>query len=188
VFQPAELPLLPFRTHREALAQWLARHAQHNGDAGDIASVEAIREDFYIREAESGDAHEIMGLLGLIPANREINPDEWRDIHRRFRETDSLQVFVAVARQQPPLVIGFIALSVVRTLTEGRGLINDMAVLPTYQRKGVGAALLEAAMRRADRLNLNYLMVNAERASARVKDFYATLGFADANLMCIKVR
>ncbi len=186
VFHPADLPLLPFRTPREAIAQWLARQAHQNGSASHPPEV--TREDFIIREAELGDAQEIMGLLGLIPANREINPEEWRDIYRRFRETDSIQVFVAVARQQPPMVIGFIALSVVRTLTEGRGLINDMAVLPTYQRKGVGAALLEAAMRRADRLNLNYLMVNAERASARVKDFYATLGFADANLMCIKVR
>jgi 8-oxo-dGTP diphosphatase len=176
VFQPAELPLLPFRTHREAIAQWLARQARPDGSAS--RPVEAEREEFYIREAEAGDVHEIMGLLGLIPANRELKPEEWLDIQRRFRESDSIQVFVAVARQQPPMVIGFIAMSVVRTLTEGRGLINDIAVLPTYQRKGVGAALLEAAMRRADRLNLNYLMVNAERNT------YSDLPDLDTPEMC----
>ena len=36
-----------------------------------------------------------------------------------------------------------------RTLTEGRGLIGDLAVLPTYRGRGVEAALLEAVVQRA---------------------------------------
>ncbi|MDZ4762982.1 MAG: GNAT family N-acetyltransferase [Chloroflexota bacterium] len=196
VFQPADLPLLPFRTHREMLAQWLARHAPATGArgddrviAGDVATVGAASTpDFLIRDAEAADANEIMALLGLIPANRGVAPDEWRDITQRFRELDGIQVFVAVARQTPPIIIGFLALSVARALTESRGVINDMAVLPTYQRHGVGAALLEAAIRRAERLGLRALWVNAARANDSAKAFYASLGFAETEVMQVKLR
>lgn len=186
VFQPSEIPLIPFRTHREAVAQWLAR--QQLPPSAQMQTGDSEHPGFSIRAAEAGDAQEIIALLELIPANRTIARDEWREIYQRFRELDSIKVFVAVAAQQPPLLIGFIAMSVMRSLTEGWGIINEMAVLPTFQRKGVGAALLEAALRSAERHNLNELLVNAERANDRAKAFYATLGFSQGNFMRIKVR
>jgi ribosomal protein S18 acetylase RimI-like enzyme len=129
-----------------------------------------------------------MSLLALIPANRDLDSDEWRDMHLRFRESAGLEVFVAQSREKPPIILGFIALSVVRTLTGGRGFINDMAVLPTYQRRGVGAALLEAVVRHADRLALRSIMVNSERANERAKDFYTACGFSEEGIMHFKMR
>lgn len=187
VFQPSEIPLIPFRTHREAVAQWQARQ-QLPETSAQVAPTDGEQRGFVIRAAEASDAQEIMALLELIPPNRTIVREEWKQIEQRFRESDSIKVFVAVATQQPPLLIGFIALSVVRSLTEGLGIINDMAVLPTYQRKGIGAALLEAALRAAERHNLNHLLVNVERGNDRAKAFYATLGFSQGNYMRIKVR
>lgn len=188
VFQPADLPLLPFRTHREAIAQWLAR-----GQTPAPPHLEAPSPPtFAIRPIEPDDLRELMALLALIPANREDNRDlpreHFREITQRVRESAGLEVFVAVANGQPPLIIGFIALSVIRTLTEGRGLINDMAVLPTYQRRGVGAALLEAAMRRAERLGLSVLTVNAARANDRAAAFYASLGFEQSKGLELRLR
>lgn len=185
VFQPEELPLLPFRTHREAVSQWLSR-VQSPHKVPLAPDDEA--QDFFIRPAETSDANEIMALLALISANRELDRESWREVLQRLRETDSLEIFVAVSNQQPPLIIGFVALSIVRALTEGRGLINDMAVLPTYQRRGVGAALLEAAMRRAERLNLHVLMINEQRANDRARAFYAALGFAEESFMQLKLK
>ena len=75
-----------------------------------------------------------------------------------------------------------------RGLTEGRGLINDLAVLPTYQRRGVGTALLEAALKRAERLNLRHIMVNVERADDRARAFYTSLGFSAGDIMHLKLR
>jgi ADP-ribose pyrophosphatase YjhB (NUDIX family)/GNAT superfamily N-acetyltransferase len=182
VFLPEDIPLLPFRTHREVIAHWLEQRQIPN----DVQRQphDEIR-DFIIRPAELNDSNEIMALLALIPANRELPREEWREAIQRFREAQNVEVFVAVVEQQPPIVIGFIALSIIRTLTEGRGLINDMAVLPTYQRRGVGAALLEAAMRRAERLNLKVLMVNVERANERARAFYSATGFSDANALMV---
>ncbi|MBW4439551.1 MAG: GNAT family N-acetyltransferase [Pleurocapsa minor GSE-CHR-MK-17-07R] len=186
VFPRDALPLLPFRTHREAVAQWLAGHQP----AGVVSSERNDDEgkDFYIRPAELNDAQEITALLALIPANRGLTRDDYRETILRLRESVGLDVYVAVARQNPPLVVGFIAMSVVRSLTEGRGIINDMAVLPTYQRRGIGAALLEAAMRRAERLGLNTLMVNVERANDRARAFYESLGFSSESFLRLKIR
>lgn len=187
VFQPNEIPLIPFRTHREAVAQWLGRQ-QLPAEAAKVSPEGRDQPGFVIRPAEARDAHEIMALLELIPPNRAITRDQWKHIDQRFRETDGIKVFVAVATQQPPLLIGFLALSVVRSLTEGWGIINDMAVLPTFQRRGVGAALLEAALRAAERHNLNHLLVSVERGNDRARAFYASLGFSQGNFMRIKVR
>ena len=184
VFQPEAMPLLPFRTHREIMAQWLA---QRGGGAIPPAD-EGERADYIIRPADNADADEIMALLALIPANRDLNTDDWREVSLRFRESAGFEVFVAQSRQQPPILIGFIALSIVRTLTGGRGFINDMAVLPSYQRRGVGAALLEAVVRRAGRLNLRSLLVNVQRANERARAFYAASGFDDESTMRVKIR
>lgn len=183
VFAPADMPPLPFRTHREVMAGWLA--AQGAAPAADDHLTPA---DFLIRPAELRDSHQIIELLRLIPANRELTDDDWRDAVLRMRESVMMEVFVAETRQQPCIIIGCIALSPVRTLTEGRGFINDMAVLPTYQRRGVGAALLEAVMRRAERLNLRSLLVNSQRANEQARAFYAALGFSEGEIMWLRIR
>ncbi len=191
VFQVENLPVLPFRTHREVISSWLEKRSRR--ESGDHAAVRhdeepVERPDYIIRPAELRDANELIALLALIPANRNLSRDEMRDAYQRFRESDGIHVFVAEARQNPSIIIGFIAMSVIRTLTEGRGLINDMAVLPTYQRRGVGAALMEAVVRSAESHNLRSLMVNAERANDRASAFYAATGFTQGDILCLKLR
>lgn len=182
VFQPDEVPPMPFRTHREMLSQWLAERqspaaAPHTGQ----------QPRFIIRSADPDDWEAVWALLQLIPANREMTRDEWREVELRFHESIGVETFVAEVTEQA-LIIGFVALSIVRGLTEGRGLINDMAVLPTYQRQGVGAALLEAAIRRANQRRLRSIMVNTQRANDQVRAFYAALGFAEGQIMRLKLR
>lgn len=183
VFQPAEVPRLPFRTHREVMAPWLtARQAPPpSAETPDLPPV-------VIRPAEERDGEEILALMALIPAHRGLSEADWAAAALRFRESAGMEIFVAELRGQPPILVGFIVLSIIRTLTGGRGLLDDMAVLPTYQRQGVGAALLEAVVRRADRLNLSHLAVNTARADDRARAFYASLGFAQENFMAIKLR
>ena len=188
VFQPHEMPVMPFRTHREAGAQWLSRQERPVGPPSE-ANTPPAQRDFHIRPAELGDMNEVMALLALIPDNRDFTRDTWREVAQRFREPAGMEVTVAVADSPQPMVIGFLALSAVRTLTGGYGLISDMAVLPSYQRRGVGAALLEAAMRRAQRLNLRSLLVATDRANERARAFYASLGFAvEEGIMRLRLR
>jgi ribosomal protein S18 acetylase RimI-like enzyme len=178
------------------LAGWLEKHLPRDTDVTQTFQRIELEEPepeeagrpFFIRPAESRDMDEVLALLSLIPANRDLDI-EWSEVALRFREANSLEIFVAEALEQdPPLIIGFIAMSIVRGLTEGRGLINDMAVLPTYQRRGVGSALFEAVLRRADRLNLRSIMVNTQRANDRVRAFYSALGFAQSEIMHLKLK
>lgn len=185
IFAPGEIPRLRFRTHREMIAQWLA---DQNADGETRKRHLDEAADFSIRPAEPADFHEIHSLLTLIPANRHLKDDDWQAVKQRFREPNGFEVYVAESHQTPPILIGFIALSIMRSLTEGYGVINDMAVLPTYQRRGVGAALLERAIQRADRLSLNQVIVNLERANDRVRAFYEACGFAQGGLMELKLR
>lgn len=186
VFQPDDLPLLPFRTHREMVSEWLARQGQSLFDHPRL-DVQ-IDADFIIRPADAADMDEIGALLQLIPINREIQRDEWPRIVQRFREVPGLQIFVAQTRQSPPLVIGFVSVSVIRTLTEGIGFINDMAVLPTYQRRGVGAALLESVMQHAIRLDLRTLIVNSQRANEQARAFFISTGFVKDDTLRLRIR
>lgn len=184
VFQPDEIPLLPFRTHREIIAEWLDQHHQRTVDAQQPHG--SVR--FVIRRVQPRDVDEVLALMATIPANRTLTDAQWQEVTLRLRESSALEVFVAQSNQSPPLIIGFISLSIVRGLTEGRGVINDMAVLPTYQRQGVGAELLEAVMRRANELNLDSLLVTPQRANDQARAFYAASGFTDEKMMRLKIR
>ncbi len=104
VFQPEEMPLLPFRTHREMMAQWLAQHSARQAGSPPVATGE-----FTIRPAEAADANEIVALLNLIPANRALTRDDWRAVVQRFRESSDIEVIVAVDRLDPPIIVGFVA-------------------------------------------------------------------------------
>ncbi len=183
IFPPDSVPRLPFRTHREIMAEWLEKQA-----ASTPAHQSAPQADFTIRRFEPRDTDEVLALLAMIPANRELTDAEWHHVVLRLRESPMVEVWVAQSHQNPTLILGCIALSVVRGLTEGRGFINDMAVLPTYQRRGVGAGLLEAVLRRAVQLNLASLMVNTQRANDQARAFYAASGFSTTEILRLRIR
>jgi ADP-ribose pyrophosphatase YjhB (NUDIX family)/N-acetylglutamate synthase-like GNAT family acetyltransferase len=183
VFLPHEIPRLPFRTHREMVAEWLDKYASMIGQESQQVST----PEFIIHPARDVDLDDVLALLELIPQNRNLSNDEWKAIALRFREVSSVEVFVAESLATG-VIMGCVTLSVIRALTEGMGLINDMAVLPTYQRQGVGAQLLEAVMRRASELRLRSLWVNEQRANDQARAFYAALGFSKSGILQLKIR
>lgn len=183
VFMPQDMPRLPFRTHREMAAEWLDKFAPIGGNL----SYTPPTPKFRIRLAQEHDLDEVLALLALIPQNRKLTDDDWQAVVLRFREVSTVEVFVAESHQTG-VIMGCVTLSIVRGLTEGMGLINDMAVLPTYQRQGVGAELLESVMRRASELNLQSLWVNESRANDQARAFYAALGFSGGGILTLKIR
>jgi 8-oxo-dGTP diphosphatase len=182
VFRPGELPPLPFRTHREMIAQWLEQRGLPR------AAHAPPRADVQMRSATEADWEEVQALLELIPSNRGLTPEDWQRVRWRMLEGDTVEVYVAMMPEVSPLIVGCVSLSIVRGLTESAGLINDMAVLPTFQRRGVGAAMLKGIMKRADELHLGTLWVNKGRANDQARAFYAALGFQDLELMRLRIR
>jgi 8-oxo-dGTP diphosphatase len=168
VFAPDELPGdVAFRTHREVLARWV----EHKS-AGRSTSPSGVT----IREAEPGDEPRILALLPLIPANAALGAEELHRAAQRFRESLSMDVLVAEADGQ---VVGFLALSFIPVLSGLRALVDDLAVDPAYRRQGIGAALVEAAIRRADRRGATHLLVDTSRGDVAARAFYRACGFED---------
>jgi len=185
VLAPQAVPILPFRTHREIMAEWLEKY--HDGILSQ-SNQSSPKPDFQIRPFEPDDADEVIALLAMIPANRHLKDEDWRAVMQRLQEAPLVEVFVARTTQVPEMIIGCVSLSILRTLTEGRGFINDMAVLPAYQRRGIGVELLETVIRRAHTLKLSQIMVNVQRGNDQARAFYAASGVSKEEIMVLKIR
>lgn len=183
VFQPSEIPILPFRTHREMMTEWLEKYASKIGE-----KPERRLPEIRIRPFTVDDTHDVMSLLMTISTNRNLSSEERLAATLRMRELDTVEVYVAETGDIQPVVIGFVSLTIVRGLTDSIGMISSMAVLPTYQRRGVGAEMLETAMRRASQLNLRALWVDTSQANDQARAFYAALGFEDLPVLRLKLR
>lgn len=183
VFQPHEMPILPFRTHREMMTEWLENHASHIGER-----PTRIPAEIRIRPFTTDDTDDVMSLLMTIPANRNLSQQEQLAATLRMRELDSVEIYIAEIGEIQSVVIGFVSLTIVRALTDGIGMISSMAVSPTYQRRGVGAELLEAVMRRANQLNLRAVWVDTAQANQQAQAFYAAIGFENLPILRLKLR
>ena len=183
VFTPEEMPLLPFRTHREMMAEWLEKYAPTIGQ-----TPQRNAPEFIIRPYKPDDTDEVLSLIMTIPANRTLTQDDIQAVVLRMMESDTLEVYVAETTVSPPTIIGFVSLSIMRGLTSGIGLISHMVVSPVYQRRGVGAELLEATMRRANQLNLRALWVDTSHANDQARAFYAALGFETLDVLRLRLK
>jgi len=193
VFPPDEIPPIPFRTHRQALARW---RAERRADRPIIHTVE--REGFHIREAVPADTTRLLELAAIIPGKiapsteltdlARVDAELPRAVEQRLREGRSLLVYVAECLTPEPQVIGFVALSCVATLTGPIGWIDSMVVDPDYRRIGVGAALLEATLRRAAQLGMGELYVNTAQASEIAHAFYRSSGFQEGRITRLRLR
>ncbi|MBN1202716.1 MAG: GNAT family N-acetyltransferase [Anaerolineae bacterium] len=180
VFRPADFPDISFRTHQEALQRWLAM--QHEPASAPQPS------SYRIREADPSDREAVCELLRLVDANSQLTEADWQAAMQRFCERQTICVFVAETTTSPGQVAGFVAMSLVQTLTGGRGWIDDMAVAREYRGEGIGAALLEAALRHANRLSLTHLYVNIERGSPAARAFAQAAGLQDSSISYLRIR
>ncbi len=167
---------LAFRTHREVMARWVRSR---------LPESVAQAPDVVIREAGSEDEARVLELLPLISANANIGPAEIQAAAQRFRESLAMDVLVAEMDGQ---VVGFLALSFISALSGLRALIDDLAVDPAYRRQGIGAALVEAAIQRADRRGATHLLVDTSRGDPAARDFYQVCGFEAGGIAPLRIR
>jgi ADP-ribose pyrophosphatase YjhB (NUDIX family)/GNAT superfamily N-acetyltransferase len=177
VFAPDVLPeKLAFRTHREVLARWArSRSPELRADVPSIV----------IREARAEDEDRVLELLPLIPSNAGMGPVEMAAAAQRFRESLAMDVLVAEVDGQ---VVGFLALSFIPVLSGLRALVGDLAVDPACRRQGIGMALVEAAIQRANRRGAANLLVDTSRADPAARDFYRACGFEAGGISPLRIR
>ncbi len=176
VFPPHALPeQLAFRTHREVLARWVRTRTP----------TQSVESGAIIRDARPEDEGRVLELLPLIPSNANMGPADLEAAARRFRESLALDILVAEVDGR---VVGFIALSFAPVLSGLRALVDDLAVEPAYRRQGIGAALVEAAVQRANRRGVTHLLVDTSRGDAAAQKFYQACGFRVGEITVLRIR
>lgn len=174
VFSADRLPEeVAFRTHREALARWARR------------SKEARSTNLVIRQARPEDESRVLTLMSLVPANAYLSSADIQRAGLRFRENPALDVLVA---ETDGHIVGFLALSFAPTLSGLRALIDDLAVDPAYRRRGIGAALVEAAVQQASRRGATHLLIDTSRGDPSIREFYRACGFEDGVIAPLRIR
>lgn len=189
-FSPAELPVVAFRTHREALARWLMRQREPELAA---AAGAHPQPDVTVRRAEPRDHDRIIELLSHMPAHPRISDLARERAFERLREGGPLEVWVAESEEyrqasQWTAVIGFVGVVFLEGMSETRAWLDAMVVEPEYRRRGVGGALFDMAARRARERGASQLLLDVTRASPSAQDFYRAIGFDGGEISRIRLR
>jgi len=186
VYAPEKLPHnLAFRTHQEILTRWAGLKGITPSFATNRGIVIPLTPDVIIRKAQGKDEQEIIEMLPLIPANEKISEDDLVAAGIRFRERGSLEVLVA---EDSGEIVGFLVLSFVSALTGLRAWIDDVAVKEEHRRRGIGQALVEAAIQQASMRGATYLYLDTSRGNPDAKDFYHACGFKEGGVAPLHIR
>jgi ADP-ribose pyrophosphatase YjhB (NUDIX family)/GNAT superfamily N-acetyltransferase len=184
IFTLEEMPRLAFRTHREALERWKRDRQRRQTDFPETEMHIEPLPGLRIRRALPGDEDDVLRLLRLIPTEASIEGERLRAAAQRFREAPTLEVLVAEVEGD---VVGFLSLSFPSGLTGVCALINDLAVESTHRRRGIGASLVEAAVRLARRRGSTRLLVDTSRASELARVFYRACGFPTGGIAPLRI-
>ena len=177
VFAADDLPAqLAFRTHREVLGRWLHRQSPR---------TPSRLPEISVREARTEDEDRVLELMRLVAANADLDPSELQAAAQRFREGLTLTVLVA---QVGGAVVGFLVISFFSALSGLRALIDGVAVDPAYRRRGIGAALVEAAVQKAHQRGAARILVDTSRGDPSARDFYRACGFEPGDIALLHMR
>ncbi len=186
IFPPEGLPAeIAFRTHRAALARWAGLHGASVRFSAPKEESHSLAPDIRIRRANREDEAGVLRLLALIPANQNLSSEEFLAARLRLRESTALDVLVAEHQGE---IAGFLVLSYVSALTGLRAWIDDLAVDPNHRRKGIGQALVEAAIQRASRHGATHLFMDTSRGNLDARRFYRACGFEEDGVAPLHIR
>ena len=113
--------------------------------------------------------------LGPVAAiERATFSDPWS--LRSFREAlDSASVYFACARSDAGSVVGY----VVAWFVADQGEIANIAVAPDERGRGVGRALLDAALGEAAARGISAVYLEVRDSNQRARELYASRGFEE---------
>jgi ribosomal protein S18 acetylase RimI-like enzyme len=141
----------------------------------------------HVREADFDDERDTDGFVAVLDSyasspiggGRALTADVRKRVVPMLRAHPTSLVLLAIADDAPVgIAVCFFGMSTFRA----RPLLNihDLAVLPQYQGKGVGPALLEAVEERARREGCCKLTLEVLDDNERARAVYRRFGFEDA--------
>jgi ribosomal protein S18 acetylase RimI-like enzyme len=139
----------------------------------------AHMEDVLIREAQDNDIGEILRLYreAGIEANRGFTVEEAREQLALFRRYPNFRVFVAEINGH---IAGTYELLIMDNLAKrGKksGVVEDVAVSPTFQGRGIGRAMMLHAREQCKLAGCYKFVLSSGLNRSAAHDFYEAIGF-----------
>lgn len=135
-----------------------------------------MTQDVSVRAATASDLPALMHLETLFPQGDRISVRSWR----RFLAREHC-VSVAIAEGGAPEVLGAVVVLTRKGSQTAR--IYSLAVDPRAQRRGVGQALVEAALAQAQAAGCVRLSLEVRPDNAAARTLYRKCGFEDRGVM-----
>lgn len=187
VFDPACLPSpLAFSTHVQAIEDW---QRWNRDEALPVVTTPLHTEEgVIIRQASLQDAVHVLALLPLLTHGLLDEQDQMvmttALFRRRVCDPDS-PILVA---EIDGTVVGFATVTIRRSLTGWRAVVDDLVVDPAYRRRHVGQTLVQSAVQLAQSRNCEILHLDASYVQQEERDaFYQACGFAAGNVASLMI-
>ena len=136
-----------------------------------------------IRRAIRSDVPGIVHVYGMDPltGHRELISDPLPECYfRAFDQIDSDSNQLLLVAENDAAITGTIQITFIQHLlfqSYRRAVVESLFVHPSYQSQGVGAALMESAIRAATDSGCVVLELTSNKARTRAHRFYERLGF-----------
>ncbi len=139
-----------------------------------------------IRKEESKDYKEVFNLIKSAFENEEYSDHTEQFLVERLRNSDAFVPELSMVAEMNGEIAGYILLTKIKIINDHtEGTISlalaPVAVLPTYQRKGIGGALINAAHQKAKELGFGSVIVLGHTK------YYPRFGYEMTNKYGIKL-
>lgn len=135
-------------------------------------------DDIVVVEASSASAEVVAALAGLVPQLSSTAPSPSGSEVGEIVESPATVLFVARRGGGGP-VVGALTLAVFRIPTGLRAWIEDVVVDADARGAGVGSALVEAALHRAQTLGCRSVDLTSRPSREAANQLYRRLGFTE---------
>ncbi len=132
-----------------------------------------------IRDAEERDLPDVLRVLADsgIDGGESFTVEEAREHYARIRKWPNFRLFVAAMDGE---IAGTYSLSIMEKLGKRgtpAGVVEDVAVLPSFQGQGIGRAMMEHARAECRRAGCYKLALSSNLRRTDAHRFYDSLGF-----------
>jgi GNAT superfamily N-acetyltransferase len=133
-----------------------------------------------IREATPADLLHILAVYreARLAKRGSLSLEEATSIHAKMKRYPNYKVYVAEIKGQ---IVGTFELLIIDNLANGgrpSGLVEDVAVLPSFQGQGIGKEMMRFAMNRCKEHRCYKMALSSNETRTDAHRFYESLGFS----------
>ena len=138
-----------------------------------------IPPDLIIRPASKADLPDILRLYAqpALDDGRVISTEEAERIFERMARYPDYTLHVAVSGKTPVGTFALLIMDNLGHLGTSSGIVEDVAVDPEYQGRGVGGAMMAHAIALCRERGCYKMVVSSNLKRPRAHAFYESLGF-----------